>query len=267
MKKLVLCTTACVVLVGILFSQEVTVTQPNAGSEWMKGKTHTIQWRSAGKVPAYVKLMIYSPESRRTQVIMKRSVNKGKFEWTVPRDLPPGNYEVHLSTVDGQLLARSKVFKILESAKTIRRVSRLRTSSVRSLTPLDPGIKEQQVRIEKNLNPRTRSRLNKMAESLYADMKRMPFSEFHQVVLNKARKEFPNASQEELNVAVFYSISKIDIKLREEAGKADTLSDMSQMSMIDLQDAMQKEAQLMQMLSNMMKAMHNTSMAIIRKMK
>lgn len=259
--------TACVILVGFVFSQDVTVTQPHAGSEWMKGKTHTIQWRSTAKVPAYVKLTIYSPENRRTRVIMKRSINKGKFEWTVPRDLPPGNYEVRVSTVGGKLLARSKMFKILEPVKTQRRVSRERTSSVRSLTPLDPGIKEQQVRIEQNLNPRTKSRLNKMAESLYADMKRMPISEFRQAMLNKARKEFPNASQKELNVAVFYSMSKVDTKLREEAEKVDTLSDMSQMSMMDLQDAMQKEAQLMQMLSNMTKVMHDTSMAIIRNMK
>lgn len=267
MKKLVLCMTACVVLMGFLFSQDITVTQPNAGSEWMKGKTHTIQWTSVAKGPAYVKITIYSPENRRTRVIVNRSINRERFVWNVPQDLLPGNYEVRLSTVGDKLLARSKVFKILEPAKTIKRVSRVQTSSVRSLTPLDPGIKKQQVRIEQNLNPRTKSRMNKMAESLYEDMKRMPISEFHQVVLSKARKEFPNASQEELNVAVFYSISKIDTKLREEAGKADTLSDMSQMSMIDLQDAMQKEAQLMQMLSNMMKVMHDTSMSIIRKMK
>jgi len=259
--------TACVVLVGFLFSQDVTVTQPNAGSEWMKGKTYAIQWKSAAKEPAYVKITIYSPENHRTRVIVKRSINRGKFVWNVPRDLLPGNYEVRLSTVGGKLLARSKMFKILEPAKTIKRVSRVQTSSVRSLTPLDPGIKKQQVRLEQNLDPRTKSRLNKLAESLYADMKRMPISEFHKVVLSKARKEFPNASQEELNVAVFYSISKIDTKLREEAGKADTLSDMSQLDMIDLQDAMQKEAQLMQMMSNMLKMMHDTSMAIIRNMK
>jgi len=42
---------------------------------------------------------------------------------------------------------------------------------------------------------------------------------------------------------------------------------MSQMDMMDLQNAMQKEAQLMQMLSNMLKMMHDTQMSIIRKIK
>ena len=45
------------------------------------------------------------------------------------------------------------------------------------------------------------------------------------------------------------------------------MSDMSQLDMMKLQDAMNKQAQLMQMMSNIMKMMHDTQMAIIRNIK
>jgi hypothetical protein len=45
-----------------------------------------------------------------------------------------------------------------------------------------------------------------------------------------------------------------------------TVSDMNQMDMFDMQNAMQKEAQLMQILSNLSKMMHDTALAIIRKL-
>ena len=47
----------------------------------------------------------------------------------------------------------------------------------------------------------------------------------------------------------------------------ETLSDMSQMEMLKLQDAMNRKSQLMQMMSNIQKRTHDTSMAIIRNMK
>ena len=46
-----------------------------------------------------------------------------------------------------------------------------------------------------------------------------------------------------------------------------TIADMNQMDMLALQDAMNKQAQLMQMMSNIMKQMHDTANAIIRNLK
>jgi len=268
MKKFVLFMTACVFLAGFVFSQNVTLTQPNPGSKWIKGKTYTIQWTRPGRMPSHVEISIVSPENRRfIRVIVKRTPNNGQYKWTIPQDIPAGKYEVWLKTVDGSLVARSKVFQILDPPKTMKTMSKRRTPALRALPPLDPSVKNQHIRINQNLIPQTKSKLNKLVKSLYADMKRMKFAEFHQVALKKARKDFPNASQKELDVVMFYSLNEIDKNLRQEVDNLQGLSDMSQLDMMDLQNAMQKEAQLMQMLSNMLKMMHDTQMAIIRKIK
>ena len=257
--------TVCVVLMGFVFSQGMIVIQPDINSEWMKGKKYTIQWRSSGKVPAYVKLTIYSPENRQTRVIMKRSINDGKLEWTVPQDIPPGNYEVRLSTEDGKLLARSKMFKILEPVKMMRSVTRVQASSIRSLPPVDPAIKEQQVRIKQNLIPRTRNRLDNMAKSLYTDMQRMKFSEFHKAALNKARKEFPNASQKELDVAMFYVLTEIEQKLRQEVENLQRNAGSSRAEHMTIFENMdQKATQLWNVLSTVLKTMSEMKLSIIR---
>ena len=268
MKKFVLCMTVCVFLTGFVFSQNVTLTQPNPSSKWMKGKAYTIEWTRPGRMPSYVEISIMSPENRRfTRVIVERTPNNGQYKWTIPQDIPAGKYEIRLKTVNGTLVARSKMFQILDPPKTMRTMSKKRTPTLRALPPLDTSVKNQHIRINQNLIPQTKIKLNKLVKSLYADMKRMKFSEFHQVALKKARKDFPNASQKELDVVMFYSLNEIDKNLRQDVENLQGLADMTQMDMIDLQDAMQKEAQLMQMLSNMMKAMHDTSMAIIRNMK
>ncbi len=268
MKKFVLFVTVCVVLTGFVFSQNVTLSQPDPGSKWMKGKTYTIQWTRPGRMPSHVEISIMSPENRRfTRAIVKRTPNNGQYKWTIPQDIPAGKYEVWLKTVDGTLVARSNVFQILDPQKTMKTMSKRRTPALRALPVLDPSVKNQHTRISQNLIPQTKNKLNKLVKSLYADMKRMKFADFHQVALNEARKSFPNVSQEELNVVMFYSLNEIDKNLRKEIEELQELADMSQLDMIDLQNAMQKEAQLMQMLSSMMKVMHDTSMAIIRKMK
>ena len=259
---------ACVLLEGFVFSQVVTVTQPDANSEWMKGKMYSIQWRISGKAPAYVKLTIYSPENRRTRVIMKRTVNNGKWKWTVPQDIPPGNYEIRLNTEDGKLLARSRMFKISEPVKMMRSVTRLQTSSVRSLPPVDPEIKEQQVRIKQNLIPRTKNRLDNMVKSLYTDMKRMPFSEFHNAASNKARKEFPNASEPEMDVAMFYVLTEIEQKLRQEVEDLQKSRDFSSAHNRAMFENMnQKATQMMNLLSTVLKTMSEMRMSIIRNLR
>ncbi|MGD8534868.1 MAG: Ser-Thr-rich GPI-anchored membrane family protein [Candidatus Aminicenantes bacterium] len=268
MKKLIFTFLAVFILIGFVFSQNVTLSQPNPASKWMKGKTYTIQWTRPGRMPSHVEISIMSPENRRfTRLIVKRTPNNGQYKWTVPQDIPAGKYEVRLKTVDGTSVARSKVFQIIDPPKTMRTMSKKRTPTLRTLPPLDPSIKSQHVRIEQNLIPQTKNKLNRLAKSLYGDMKRMKFAEFHQAALKKARKDFPGVSQKQLDVVMFYSLNEIDKNLRQEIKELQEMSDMSQLDMMKLQDAMNKQAQLMQMMSNMMKVMHDTSMAIIRNMK
>ena len=55
-------------------------------------------------------------------------------------------------------------------------------------------------------------------------------------------------------------------QLSDQSGFSD-ISDDKQMDMLNLQDAMNKQAQLMQMMSNIQKMMNDTIMAIIRNLK
>jgi hypothetical protein len=268
MKKFTLLFLVVFILTGFVFPQNLTLTQPNPGSKWIKGKTFTIQWTGPKRNLSHVEISIMSQESRRfTRVIVKRTPNNGKYRWSIPQDIPAGTYEIRLKSGDGVLVARSKMFQILDPPKTVRIVSKKRTPTLQAIPPLDPSIKSQHVRIEKNLIPQTKNKLNRLAKSLYADMKRMKVAEFHQVTLNKAKKNFPYASQKQLDVIVFYSLNEIDKNLRQEIKELQGMSDMSQLDMMKLQDAMNKQAQLMQMMSNIMKMMHDTQMAIIRNIK
>lgn len=244
------------------------MTQPNVGSTWIKGKIYTIKWTRSGRLPSHVEISIMSPENLRfTRVIIKKAPNNGQYKWSIPQDIPAGKYEVQLKTVDGNFVVRSKVFQILDPPKTARIMSKKRSPTLQALPQMDPSIKSQHVRIEKNLIPQTKNKLNKLAKSLYADMKRMKVDEFHQVALNKAQKNFPYASQKQLDVIMFYSLNEIDKNLRQEIKELQGMSDMSQLDMMKLQNAMNMQAQLMQMMSNIMKMMHDTQIAIIRNIK
>ena len=50
-------------------------------------------------------------------------------------------------------------------------------------------------------------------------------------------------------------------------GTLNTTSDLTQMSQLELQDAMSKQAQTLQMMSNIMKQQHDTMSAIIQNMR
>jgi len=269
MKKFNLCIFAVFILMGFVFPQNVSFTQPNADSKWMTGRTHTIQWAESGKFPAYVKLSLHEPGERSiVKVIVRKARNNGKYEWTIPGDVPPGNYEVWLTTLDETLIARSKAFEIVSPARKTRTLLPKRAKASRSLAPVNPSLKDQHLRIKQNLNPGTKSRLDEMARSLYEDAKSMNFSQFNQLVASRIRKDFPNVSQRESEVILFYALNEIDTKLRSEIEQSQsTVAGMPEMDMMDLQNAMQRETQLMQMLSNMLKMMHETSMSIIRKIK
>lgn len=272
MKNFIICVSLFFALVVFGLSQKVALTKPGSNSKWTTGRTYTIQWAESGKFPAYVKLSLHAPGKRSIlKVIVRRTHNNGKYEWTIPNDIPPGNYEVWLTMEDDTLIARSKVFDILNPEKTMRTSPSKQAGTPWSLAPLNPSLKSQHLRIKQNLNPSTKNRLDEMARSLYEDAKSMnlsEFSEFYQVATSRVRKKFPHVSQRESEVILFYALNEIDSKLRNEIEQSrQTLSDMSQMDMLSLQNAMQKEAQLLQMLSNMVKMMHDTSMAIIRNIK
>ena len=61
--------------------------------------------------------------------------------------------------------------------------------------------------------------------------------------------------------------SQVESLLEQMTMQLETISDMTQMDMLNLQDAMNKQAQLMQMMSNIMKMFHDTAKSIIQNLR
>ena len=69
------------------------------------------------------------------------------------------------------------------------------------------------------------------------------------------------------NKVVVMSKEQVDTLIDEMENQLNTLADKNQMDMLALQDAQNQQAQLMQMMSNIQKSMHDTATAIIRNLK
>jgi hypothetical protein len=61
------------------------------------------------------------------------------------------------------------------------------------------------------------------------------------------------------------SVARLDDEIARWEGRLAALGDDAQLANVDLQNILQKQQQTLQMLSNISKALHDTSMAIIRK--
>ena len=70
----------------------------------------------------------------------------------------------------------------------------------------------------------------------------------------------------DLQITVNDVDSALLIQLKEFEEQLDSIGDDAQLANLDLQNALQKQQQLIQMLSNIMKTLHDTVMAVIRKL-
>jgi hypothetical protein len=62
------------------------------------------------------------------------------------------------------------------------------------------------------------------------------------------------------------TVAKLDDYIKTWEDKLNSIGDDAQLANVDLQNMLQKQQQTLQMLSNISKALHDTAMAIIRKM-
>jgi len=65
----------------------------------------------------------------------------------------------------------------------------------------------------------------------------------------------------------FFRASAEELQLLEALAFAETFKDMSQMDQMDLQDAMEKQARILQLMSNISKMVHDTLKGIIQNMR
>ena len=62
------------------------------------------------------------------------------------------------------------------------------------------------------------------------------------------------------------SIEQVDDQIAKWEDKLNTIGDDAQLANVDLQNMLQKQQQTLQMMSNISKSLHDTAMAVIRKM-
>jgi len=111
---------------------------------------------------------------------------------------------------------------------------------------------------------------NKLQGNLDAKMSlRQDISELRDIITNDSWPvKFSYYDENGRVISVVLSSPREAMALEEKLEQSlQTMSDMSQMMQLDLQDAMNKQAQAMQILSNIMKAQHDTLKAIINNMR
>jgi hypothetical protein len=104
-------------------------------------------------------------------------------------------------------------------------------------------------------NSQVRAKIAASAQAARECLVRNPQScNLHEFLTRDLQKRFPRLTEEQLNVLMTLAF-------------AETLSDMSQQDQLALQDALQRQAQVMQTISNISKNEHDTLLAIIQNLK
>ena len=85
---------------------------------------------------------------------------------------------------------------------------------------------------------------------------------FHETLEKEGIKHFPRLEVGEVDLLKFIALNRYLEQLEEDL---QSVGDDAQLGNIDMQNMLQKQQQTMQMLSNVSKMLHDTSMAIIRK--
>lgn len=75
---------------------KLTVTNPQGGETWMETTTHVITWTKEGNLSETVNIFLgrMVPYPFCVKVIDDHAPNSGSFTWTVPGDIPVGDYKL-----------------------------------------------------------------------------------------------------------------------------------------------------------------------------
>jgi hypothetical protein len=95
----------------------ITVTSPNASSDWAVGSTHTITWTRSGTMPDTVKIRLRrwgAPEAEdAVESIATGVANDGTSDpWNIPNSVPEGDYFIRVRTDSPDVIGDSAKFHI-----------------------------------------------------------------------------------------------------------------------------------------------------------
>jgi len=132
----------------------------------------------------------------------------------------------------------------------------LKRSSVKQLTPKSRVVKKTHRKIEKGMSEESRIKLTEITNSMRDDVSKLDSLE---EIITEKFGDLTKIESQVMESLLF----KIHLKELEE--KLASVGDDGQLTNIDLQNALEKQQQTMQTMSNMSKMLHDTAMAVIRK--
>ncbi len=92
----------------------ITVTKPAAGDKWHRGDAEVVNWTKSGTMPNAVKISLMNKTSTAVvRDIFDGAPNSGSFSWTVPNDVPFGDYRVRVLVKTTTITDDSDVFGIV----------------------------------------------------------------------------------------------------------------------------------------------------------
>ena len=138
----------------------------------------------------------------------------------------------------------------------MRRFKIRKRSKVKVITRKSPVVKKTYKRLDKGLSRESKAKIKKLIDSMRGDTSKLDSLE------DLIKKSFGNLSKEEINVISSYILAEYINKLEHELA---TTGDDAQLANLDLQSALQKQQQTIQTMSNVSKVLHDTAMAVIRK--
>ncbi|MBY9019664.1 MAG: hypothetical protein KGD67_01305 [Candidatus Lokiarchaeota archaeon] len=116
-------------------------------------------------------------------------------------------------------------------------------------------------KFDQSISPAGASKYDELVKSV-KENPNLNAKNFHQTLDKETKKIFPRLTVEEFDVAKFVALQKLLDKWEEEL---QDVGDDAQLGNIDMQNMLEKQQQTIQTLSNVSKMLHDTSMAIIRK--
>src|SRR3989344_3319602 len=86
-------------------TNSITVTSPKGGEQWAKGSTQVVTWDSTGFSKDHDRMRLFlrrytTGGGTTNYIIAKGFTNSGSFTFTVPANLPEGDYKVLVRAIE-----------------------------------------------------------------------------------------------------------------------------------------------------------------------
>lgn len=149
--------------------------------------------------------------------------------------------------------------KIQSKTKEVLKMARLKlkkNSRAKGVTKNPRVIKKTYKKLDKGISQEAKAKIKEITDSMRGEE-----SKKLDALRRGVKDSFTNLSEIESNLLESYILKQYEERLKE----LEESGDDGQLANIDLQNAMQKQQQTLQTLSNTSKVLHDNAMAIIRK--